>query len=110
MIRAAGIAYIAANPKPAVLLLRNVKDGMWTTPGGELENGEEPPAAARREAKEELGNPPDGILTLLVRRVKDEVDYTTFVQRVTERFVPAISSTHDAWAWIPLEDLRMLWL
>jgi predicted NUDIX family NTP pyrophosphohydrolase len=33
-------------------------DGAWTIPKGELEDGEQPPAAARREYAEELGHPP----------------------------------------------------
>ncbi len=38
-------------------------DGAWSVPKGELEQGEAPPAAARREFQEELGQPPpDGPL------------------------------------------------
>jgi 8-oxo-dGTP pyrophosphatase MutT (NUDIX family) len=112
MIRAAGIVYIAQEPKPSVLLLRRAAgdyQGSWAFPGGTLEGDEELADAARREAREELGSPPDGDLTLLVRRVKDEVDYTTFVQRVSEQFEPKLDSSHDAFAWIPIEDLRPLW-
>ncbi len=38
-------------------------DGAWSIPKGQLEQGEAPPAAARREFQEELGRPPpDGPL------------------------------------------------
>lgn len=38
-------------------------DGAWSIPKGELDDGEEPLAAARREFREELGHPPpDGPL------------------------------------------------
>ena len=35
-------------------------DGAWSIPKGELEDGEEPLAAARREFEEEMGHPADG--------------------------------------------------
>lgn len=113
MIHAAGIAFIAIEPKPTVLLLRRAEGdhvGTWALPGGKIEDKETPIDAARREAREELGEDvPDGPLTLLVRRIKDGVDYTTFVQRVDGQFTLKLSTEHDAAAWIPIEDLRPLW-
>ncbi|QDP94975.1 NUDIX domain-containing protein [Microlunatus elymi] len=38
-----------------VLLLRHAHDGLWATPGGGMEPGESPEAAARREVYEEAG-------------------------------------------------------
>jgi predicted NUDIX family NTP pyrophosphohydrolase len=35
-------------------------DGAWTIPKGELADGEDPLAGARREFQEELGHPPPG--------------------------------------------------
>jgi 8-oxo-dGTP pyrophosphatase MutT (NUDIX family) len=50
---AAGIALFDADGR--LLLARHVDDGHWGTPGGGVEPGEAPRAAARREFEEELG-------------------------------------------------------
>ena len=36
-------------------------DGAWSIPKGEIDDGEDPLAAARREVEEELGAAPDGV-------------------------------------------------
>ncbi len=42
-------------PSRRVLLIRHVVLGRWLPPGGHVEAGELPPAAARREVREEVG-------------------------------------------------------
>ena len=41
--------------RPGVILLRHKRLGLWLQPGGHLDPGEEPLAAARREVLEETG-------------------------------------------------------
>ena len=48
-------ALVAIYAGPALLLVRTSYRGEWTFPGGSLERGETPEAAARRELAEEIG-------------------------------------------------------
>lgn len=109
MIAAAGILFLAA-PDDSVLLLRRTEagdaPGSWSFPGGKLEDDETAAEAARREAIEEVGDHPNGELTLWTRRIKDGVDFTTFLQRVPQRFTPILSEEHDAFVWLQLTELQ----
>jgi 8-oxo-dGTP pyrophosphatase MutT (NUDIX family) len=109
MTRAAGIMYVA--PDDRVLFIRRSSDGdhagEWAFPGGKLEGDETPEQAALREAEEELGSLPEGgghPLIELTRRVSEEVDFTTFVQRVPSEFAPESLTEHTAWTWAPRSD------
>jgi hypothetical protein len=43
-----------------------------------------------------------GRLQLLDRRTSEEgVDYSTFVQPITDQFLPTLNSEHSAFAWAP---------
>jgi 8-oxo-dGTP pyrophosphatase MutT (NUDIX family) len=108
-VRAAGIMFVA--PDGAVLLLRRAHGtgdhaGAWSFPGGHIEGTETPVEAARREAIEEVGEHPDGDLIPWTRRVKDGCDFTTFMQKVPERFEPRLNEEHDAFIWVLPKDLR----
>ncbi|HEV2303159.1 MAG TPA: NUDIX domain-containing protein [Stellaceae bacterium] len=101
-LRAAGIMFIA--PDGRVLLLRRTGEGdhagEWAFPGGKIEAGETAEEAAVRECVEELGQCPEGRRDLLLRRVANGVDYTTFVQRVPEPFDLVLNEEHDAFRWV----------
>ena len=57
--------------------------------------------AAVRECDEELKFNPGYAGKLLCRRVKDGVDYTTFINDVENEFSPPkLNREHDAWQWI----------
>jgi 8-oxo-dGTP pyrophosphatase MutT (NUDIX family) len=100
-LRAAGILLIA--PDGRVLLLRRIgRDhaGEWALPGGGLEEGESPEDAARREFLEETGAEYEGELRAWTRRIKDGVDFSTFVGRA-DAFLPTLNEEHDLATWAP---------
>lgn len=107
MIVAAGILFQA--PSGRVLLLKRSDEGdavgMWGIPGGKLEDGETPDVAAIRETFEETGYEIPDAGTLLMRRVKDGVDFTTFVRQVDDEFTPTLNSEHTAHVWIAPGDI-----
>ena len=106
MIRAAGILFIADN---RVLLLRRSGQGgdhggTWAFPGGHIEDGETPEQAAVRECKEEIGRCPEGERAVFARRQKDNVDYTTFMQRVKSTFRPELNDEHEGFMWAEIGE------
>lgn len=114
MIRAAGILFLAEQPRPAVLILKRSKSsdhpGEWALPGGVIEEGEPAEQAARREAGEECGGAvPEGELYFWIKQIRDGVDYETYLQKVDAPFSVTLNGEHDAYQWIPVEDLKALW-
>lgn len=119
MIRAAGIMFLTDAGETLLLKRGPGGDwpGAWCFPGGQVEDGETVEQAAVRECEEELGFCPDGDRRVWTRRISDNaapvpaeninpvppigepVDYTTFVQRVSERFDPKLNGEHTAFAW-----------
>jgi 8-oxo-dGTP pyrophosphatase MutT (NUDIX family) len=110
-VKAAGVMFIATDGR--VLLLHR-KDGEgWAFPGGGIEEGETPEQAARRELEEETGQHYEGPLFRWTRRIKDDVDFTTFLARIEEssKFKPKLNDEHDSYLWIErgaaLENLKL---
>ena len=108
VVCAAGV--ILMTPEGRVLMLRRGPgsgdaQGSWAFPGGKLEDGETAEEAARRECVEEIGHPPPEVLREWTRRIRDDVDYTTFVGRVEEEFVPRLNGEHNQWAWVDARGL-----
>ena len=106
-VKAAGIMFVTPDNK-VLLMLRAAKAaqdgdhvGDWAFPGGGLEDGEDNETAARRELKEEAGVEFTGALTYWTRRIRDGVDFTTFIVRVPEPFTPTLNDEHDDWGWFP---------
>lgn len=100
-VRAAGIMHIVDGK---VLLIQRSPEGdhsgEWAFPGGKIEDGETPQQAARREWDEELGSPcPDGELLDHLHRIRDGVDFTTFIQRGDETFQPTLNNEHVGFMW-----------
>jgi 8-oxo-dGTP pyrophosphatase MutT (NUDIX family) len=105
-VGAAGVLLLA--PDGRVLLCRRVDAGhRWSVPGGKIEEGETAEDAARRETAEETGFTP-AELRLLTRRVKDGVDFTTFLAAAPAAFDPALNEEHDLFQWLtPDEALEL---
>ena len=72
--------------------------GEWCWPGGGVDPGETPEAAARREVEEETGHRIDGELTPADHSMGD-VDFTTFAHQLPARFEPRLNDEHSAHAW-----------
>lgn len=109
MIRAAGILFLCKQPggDRALFLQRASGDhiGEWCFPGGGIEEGETAEQAARREAHEELGDVPIGGLRLWTRRIRDGVDYTTFLAYVDHEFVPILNAESGGFAWADISGM-----
>lgn len=121
MIHGAGIMFLA-NGQALFLKRGHGGDfpGYWGFPGGSQETGESLEQTAIRECVEEIGFLPDGERAVLARNIADrglisgvitpdtaapperpgeQVDFTTFVQRVNERFDPTLNGEHTGFAW-----------
>jgi 8-oxo-dGTP pyrophosphatase MutT (NUDIX family) len=102
MIYAAGILF--KSPEGRVLLLRRSAEGdmegAWAPPGGKIEDGETPEDAAVREVWEETRYRCGTAGEQIARRIKDGVDYTTFLRHVDDEFIPKLNEEHTAYAWV----------
>ena len=107
MIEASGILFLT--PSNKALLLKRGDGGdhpnEWCFPGGKKEDDETIEECAEREAKEELGFVPEGERVLLTRRIAEGVDYTTFIQRVSDEFEPRLNGEHTAFQWVDVDDV-----
>lgn len=103
MPRAAGILFVHDG---RVLLLKRSESaqdapGTWAFPGGGIEPGETPEAAARRELQEECGYGYDGPLAPLYTSSDGFKCYGA----LCEGFTPQLNDEHTAWQWSPFDDL-----
>jgi 8-oxo-dGTP diphosphatase len=110
MIAAAGILFRSKAGR--VLLLKRAAGedhaGTWATPGGKCRAGESAEKTALREAIEEVGFNAGYAGIFHTRRVKDNVDYVTFLRDVEDEFVPRLSKEHSEWGWFdPAELLKL---
>lgn len=124
--KAAGILFVTLEGK-ALFLKRGPggdAPGCWSFSGGTTEDDETPEQTAKREAKEELGSLPAGDMVLHCRTIlpvpstigqpvavdaapvvgADMVDFTTFVQKVAEEFIPKLNGEHVGWCWAPITE------
>lgn len=105
IIRAAGV--ILRAPDGSILMVKRVDDGSWAFPGGCIEGDETPEQCAWRETFEETGRRLGDVGKQLMRRVKDGVDFTTFISDVDAPFVPTLNAEHSAFAWVSPEETLM---
>jgi 8-oxo-dGTP pyrophosphatase MutT (NUDIX family) len=102
MILAAGVMIRAASGR--VLLMKRSDTGLWAFPGGHIEDGETADKAAWRECFEETGYRLGSVGPLLMRRVKDDVDFSTFFAECDDEFVPRLDHEHTSFGWVSPED------
>jgi len=100
---AAGIMF--EDPNGHMLLLKRSSSGdhpnEYGFPAGHVEAGETAEEAARREAKEEVGDVPAGELSLF-----DKGDgFHTFKQNVQDQFEPKLNHEHTGHVWAHPDDL-----
>jgi 8-oxo-dGTP pyrophosphatase MutT (NUDIX family) len=100
-VAAAGI--LLRSRQGRVLLLRRAETedhaGEWAFPGGKLKPGETHETAALRELLEETGFYAGHVGRWHCRRVKDGVDYVTYLRDVDDEFIPRLNREHDAYVW-----------
>jgi len=115
--KAAGILFISAAGN-ALFLQRGPTAPdfplVWDLPGGTQEGDETAEETAVREAREEIGFLPDGKRQYHTRTRPGsapagseatplpDVDFTTFIQRVNNEFVPELDGEHIGHSWAPL--------
>jgi 8-oxo-dGTP pyrophosphatase MutT (NUDIX family) len=114
--RCAGIIFVSSRGNALFLKRSDHGDyaGIWGLPGGHLRPSETHKQAARREAREEVGQCPKGQLIEVNRQITEvegddqtatrTVDYTTFIQEIDYEFIPQLNKEHDEFLWAPLFD------
>lgn len=109
---AAGVVFmhaVAPGATPEVLLqLRSAlshEGGTWSCPGGAIDAGETPLAAALREAAEEVGPVPADhrVVGEYVFAPAEEWTYTTAVVQVAARFGTVLNFETAAVEWVPVD-------
>jgi 8-oxo-dGTP pyrophosphatase MutT (NUDIX family) len=114
--RCAGIIFVSARGNALFLQRSDHGDyaNIWGLPGGHMRPSETHKQAARREAREEVGQCPKGQLVEINRQITEvegddqratrTVDYTTFLQEVEYEFIPQLNKEHNEFLWAPLSD------
>ena len=87
-----------------VLLVRR-KNGKWNFPGGAIESGETPEAAAVRELEEETAITGHGLLLICTLRV-GSVEHHVFVTNLWDEDIPVASNEIVACKWVQREELH----
>ena len=98
MVVAAGILF--KSPNGRVLFCRRTDGGGWAFPGGVKKDHETIEQCAIRECMEETGYRTGHAGKFLSRRVRDGVDFSTFVYDCDDEFIPKFNHEHDAHVWV----------
>lgn len=106
------VSVVPVSPSGEVLLGRRTEDGIWTTPGGGAEPGEDPSQAARRELFEEAGlvAPPNALELVKIGETPRGFKIYSFLWRMPGLFAEAATPKLDpdkevkAWKLFRPED------
>jgi 8-oxo-dGTP pyrophosphatase MutT (NUDIX family) len=104
----AGILLIARDTQRVLLALRSrhvSHPGVWSPPGGKIEDGETPGRAARRELGEEVGHLYRGKLLPIFVYESPGLQYHNFVGTVPHEFVPVLNAESDDARWFDPNEL-----
>ena len=103
----AGIVFHTKNNK--VLMLQKL-NGKWSFPGGHREKGETPIHTAKREAIEETGPLPEGVITNSIPYIKSEnkSNCYSFIMDIEKEFEPVLSDEHKNYQWVEPKDIDNL--
>lgn len=107
-VRGAGVALVTKHNNGQALFLKRSDSGdhagEWCFPGGVIEAGETAEEAALREVLEETGyTMPDAERVQVARVQGADVDFTTFHQKIEDKFTPRLNQEHDSYRWESLE-------
>lgn len=95
-----------------LLLHRNTPERkQWETPGGKIEEGEDPMAAAKREAKEELGVEAEIIGEIGRKEFKEdnyEMGYVWYRAKIVSGEPKPIEGKHDKAEYFSWEELKSM--
>lgn len=88
------------------LVVSRADTGVWETPGGHLEQGEDPRGGAAREVLEETGiEVPTDLPLLSILTTPSGKPYFLFLNRASEEALPVINDESRAAAWMNLAEL-----
>lgn len=102
-----GAGFLFVTPDNRILMLQK-PNKKWSLVGGHREKGEYPLETAKRETKEEIGFIPLGNIVDVVRYKKKETGGKcfSFIQTVSQEFVPKLSNEHIGYDWISFDKLK----
>jgi 8-oxo-dGTP pyrophosphatase MutT (NUDIX family) len=95
---AVGILFKA--PSGKILLCRRTDGEGWAFPGGVKKDHETVEQCAVREIWEETKYRAGHHGKFLCRRVRNDVDFTTFQYDCDDEFIPQFNHEHDAFVWV----------
>ena len=107
-------AYLVVRRSGKLLLLKR-HNGIWESPGGGVEFGENPKDAAIRETKEETGlRAKDakliGVTSAVFASNKKQKKHAIYAVYLAKSFSgkPTLSSEHSEFGWFSLSDARKM--
>lgn len=103
-LHAAGV--IAIDPAGRMLFLKRSESagsypGAWCFPGGSIEPGEGARAAARREAREEVGV---NVPAPLAGPIDTRMGFATYLAKIARPFDAVLNDEHTEAVWALLKD------
>lgn len=105
--------YVVLKKEEKILVLKR-KNGLWEFPGGEVEWGETPEEAAKRECKEETNITPENMrfigITSATYKKEESDKHSIYVVYLGEsdRDQVSLCKEHTEYRWLKLNELKFL--